>query len=87
MMIKALLIAFPCIGIYIGITLGAYAIYNYIDLYDENADIDGDGDVNKVVAFLWPVSAPLLLVGAAIDGLVKIMDLIRKYQKGCDKND
>ena len=83
-MIKALLIAFPCIGIYIGIVLAAYAVFNKVDPYDEATDFSGDGDVNKCAAALWPISIPLLLFCCMIDWIGGIMDLIREYQKDGD---
>lgn len=80
-MVKALLIAFLCVGIYIGVMLVTYAVFNKIDPYDEAADTFGDGDENKVAAAFWPVSIPLLLFCSMIEWIGNIMDLIREYQK------
>jgi len=80
-MVKALLIAFPCVGIYIGIMLAAYAVLNKLDPYDEAADTFCDGDGNKWAAAFWPISIPIFLFCCMIDWIGGIMDLIREYQK------
>lgn len=83
-MVKALLIAFPCVGIYIGVALAVYAFLNKHWPYDEDNDPYNDGDENKAVAIVWPIAVvmlPLLLAVGGMIGLGNVMDLIREHQK------
>ena len=83
---KWLIIAFFCVGIYLGFMFGLYAILNKIDPYDEKTDWTGDGDGNKAVAAFWPFTIPLLLIFCVIEAISSVMDLIRKYQKDGDND-
>ena len=88
-MAKALLIAFPCVGIYIGVALAVYAFLNKHWPYDEDNDPYGDGDENKTVAIVWPlvlVLMPILLCVGGMIGLGNVMDLIREQQKRGDND-
>ena len=78
---KWLIIAFFCVGVYLGVMFVMYAILNKADPYDEEKDWLGDGDCNKAAAALWPFAIPFLLILCVVAGLSAVMDLIRKYQK------
>lgn len=85
-MVKLLIIVFFGAGIYIGIMLAVYALYNKFCPYDEDTDYWGEGDENKGAAMLWPISLPFFLICGAVSGMSKVMDLIRKYQRGGDND-
>lgn len=85
-MVKWLIIVFFGVGIYIGIMLAVYALYNKIDPYEEDLDYWGYGDENKNAAAFWPISLPFFLICGVASGMSKVMDLIRKYQRGGDND-
>lgn len=59
--------------------LFTYWFYNKVDPYDEEKDYFGDGDLNKGMAVVWPISLPLFIFGGIFAFFSKIMDFIRKW--------
>lgn len=75
---KVIFIILGAIFAYFGISLGLYIVLTKIDPYDPGNDPYGDGDENKGVAIAWPVTIPVLLIGAIGHGISHVFDMVRK---------
>jgi TRAP-type C4-dicarboxylate transport system permease large subunit len=62
--------------LYLTITFFFYWIFNKIDPYDETTDYLGNGDVNIPVAFFWPLTIPILIIGMIIAAIVELMKVV-----------
>ena len=66
--------------LYLGLVLASYAFFNWLDPYDPDEDYCSDGDINKGMAFCWPITVPIYLVTMGLRGICILMDMIREYK-------
>ena len=75
---KTVLMVIVVIFAYIGISLFMYMIATRLNPYNPDNDPYDDGDYNKVVATLWPITLPLFVISCVAYGISKIYDALRK---------
>lgn len=74
---KTIFIILGVIFAYFGIALGMYIALTKWDPYDPDHDIFGEGDTNKGMAIAWPITLPILLIGAIGHVIIHVFDVVR----------
>ena len=57
--------------LYLTITFFFYWIFNKMDPYDESANYSVDGNIP--MAFFWPVTIPILIIGIIFVAIAELM--------------